>query len=96
MRLDPGVRYPQASGQSAWPILGRAQNCRVPIRVSEVARFVDAAGEEVVKQTLLRLFELGNEPLRRSDRLIGRIQDLDDPPLFANWRQVDGIRKPAL
>src|SRR6266566_1665755 len=65
----------------------RRLNKRIPTTVAEVAEFVDAAGEEVVEQALLGLFELGDEPLRRPDSLIHRIQDLGNPPLLSDWRQ---------
>jgi hypothetical protein len=56
--------------------------------VSKTTSLVDASGEEVMEEALLGLFELGDEPLGRPNRLICRVQDLRDYTLFGNWRQL--------
>ena len=61
------------------------RRCR---RITEATRFVDAAGEEVLEEALLGLFELGDEPLGRPDRLVQRIQDLRNPPLLSQLEEL--------
>ena len=53
------------------------------MRVAKLTGFVDATGEEVVEEALLGLFELGDQPLRRPDRLVRRIQDLRNALLLS-------------
>src|SRR6266536_76415 len=59
------------------------------VEIAEVARLIDAAGEQVGEQPLLGLLELGDESLRRPDRLLHRIQDFGDSPLLCGWWDSD-------
>jgi len=53
----------------------------MPMWIAKLAGFVDAAGEEILEEALLDLFELSGEEIRRSDRVIHRIQSVRYPPL---------------
>jgi hypothetical protein len=64
------------------------------VRIAQLAVIVDATREEVVDETLLGLFELGDEPFRRADRLVRRFQDVHNPGLLVHtWKRDQGPRE---
>lgn len=57
--------------------------------VPDAAALIYAAREEIAEESLLGLFELGDETLRRVDFLIRRIKDRGDLSLFIQRRNRD-------